>query len=70
MNTELQELVEKLREAKKERGRLSQIAADSGISYRTIYGLLIAEDPVASARTSDKLAAYFKKADRKARAHA
>lgn len=65
MKEDLQKMVDKLHEAKQQRGRLSQIAADSGVSYRTIYGLMHTESPVASARTFDKLAAYFKKVERR-----
>lgn len=66
MNQDLQGIVNRLAEAKEQRGRLTQIAAGSGVSYRTIYSLLHAAAPVASAATVDKLLAYFKKADKRA----
>lgn len=65
MNTELQDIIRRLNEAKERRGRLAVIAAESRISTRTIYGLMHDETPKATARTIDKLADYFKKADKK-----
>lgn len=70
MNQELQGIVKRLREAKEQRGRLKQIATGSGVSYRTIYSIMNIEPPIASAATMDKLAAYFQKADRKAKKEA
>lgn len=64
MNEQLQYIQERLAEAKKQRGRLTQIAGDTGISYRTIYGAMQA-DASPSAPTLDTLTAYFKKLDRK-----
>lgn len=61
MNTELQDILNKLGEAKKTRGRLSMIAADSGLSYRTIYSVMHDNPPTVTARTLDKLTSYFKK---------
>lgn len=63
MNEELQGIINRLNEAKQERGRLTRIAADSGISYRTIYAVMIGTKP--SLGTVEKLAAYFKKIDKK-----
>lgn len=66
MSQELQCIINRLSEAKTQRGRLTQIANGSGVSYRTIYSLMHAASPVASAATVDKLSAYFKKADKRA----
>lgn len=63
MTEELQEIIKRLTEAKAERGRLTRIASDSGISYRTIYAILIGATP--SLGTVEKLTAYFKKLDKK-----
>lgn len=65
MNQQLNEIVSRLRDAKQHRGRLTQIAAESGVSYRTIYTIMLGCVP--SVTTSDKLAAYFTKLDRKAK---
>lgn len=65
MNEQLQSVLDRLVKAKEERGRLSKIAAASGISYRTIYGMMQGGQ-TPSASTVDKLAAYFKREDKKA----
>lgn len=65
MDEELQGIVKRLGEAKNQRGRLTRIATDSGVSYRTIYAVMIGSKP--SLGTVEKLSAYFKKADRKAK---
>lgn len=65
MNNPLQRVLDRLAEEKKQRGRLSRIAADTGISYRTIYGMMHAKQNP-NAGTIDKLLAYFKKEDRRA----
>ena len=65
MTQDLQGIIRRLTQAKTQRGRLTQIAIGSGVSYRTIYSLMHDADPVASAATMDKLSAYFKKIDKK-----
>lgn len=61
----LQTVLGHLAEARKERGRLTQVAAKTGISYRTIYGMMHAKQSP-NATTIDKLLAYFRREDRKA----
>lgn len=69
MTDELQDIIKKLAAAKEgRRGGLSEVAAQSGISSRTIYGLLHDKEPKATVRTVNKLAAYFRKVQRKANA--
>lgn len=63
MNEELQKIVKRLNEAKQTRGLLTRIATDSGISYRTIYAVMVGAKP--SLGTVEKLSAYFKKQDKK-----
>lgn len=65
MNKQLQYIQSRLAEAKDQRGRLTKVAAETGISYRTIYGAM-QQDASPSASTLDKLTDYFKKLDRKA----
>lgn len=64
MSEQLKEIQRRLAEAKGQRGRLTEIAKETDISYRTIYGAM-QEDARPSAPTLDKLTAYFKKYDRK-----
>lgn len=66
MNDQLLDIRKRLAEAAQHRGRLTRIAADCGLSYGTIYGVMHKEDKTPSASTVDKLAAYFKKAQRRA----
>lgn len=67
MNEQLKEIQRRLVEAKTQRGRLKQIAEETGISSRTVYGTMQA-NASPSASTLDALTAYFKKIDRKAKA--
>ena len=62
MNEQLQELLKRLNEAKEQRGRLAMIAAESLVSSRTIYAFMHGKP--ASAKTVDKLTAFFAKLDR------
>ena len=64
--SDLQTVRTKLREAGKKRGELALIAAESGVSPRTIYNLTHS-DKGANLATLDKLLAYFKKAERRAK---
>lgn len=64
MSEQLQELQRRLFAAKEQRGRLTEIAAGAGITYRTLYAVM-QPDCKPSAATVDKLSAYFKKADKK-----
>lgn len=66
MSEQLENVLGRLRRAKLERGRLTRIATDTGISYRTIYGMMRAKQTPTST-TLDKLTAYFKKEDRRAK---
>lgn len=67
MSEELIKLRARLEEASKQRGTLAQIALATSVTSRTIYSVMRAQhEPNAS--TISKLAAYFKKADRKAAA--
>jgi DNA-binding phage protein len=63
MDDELQKIIKRLNEAKEQRGRLTRIASDSGISYRTIYAVMTGAKP--SLGTVEKLTAHFKKVDKK-----
>lgn len=67
MTYDLQGILNRLNEAKEQRGRLTQIAQASGVSYRTIYGLMHPKEgaPKISAATYDKLAAHFDSVDKK-----
>lgn len=62
---ERETVLDRLTQAKAERGRLTQIAAATGISYRTIYGMMHAKQRP-TATTIARLLNYFKKIDRKA----
>lgn len=64
MNDQLLDIRKRLNDASTERGRLTRIAAESGISYGTLYSVMHKEDKQPSAATVDKLAAYFKRAAR------
>lgn len=65
MSEQLKEILARLKDAKEQRGRLTEIAAGAGITYRTLYAVM-QPDCKPSAGTIDKLAAYFKKLDRRA----
>lgn len=65
MNEQLRVIQQRLAEAKKQRGRLTEIAAGASITYRTVYSVM-KSDASPSAQTLDKLTAYFKKLDRRA----
>lgn len=62
---ERETVLDRLAKAKGERGRLTQIAAATGISYRTIYGMMHAKQRP-TATTIGRLLAYFRREDRKA----
>lgn len=66
MSERLQDVRKRLDEAGKERGRLALVATGSGVPYRTIYNIM-RDKSTPNATTVDKLAAYFKKEERKAR---
>lgn len=65
MNEQLLEVRKRLNEAKQERGRLTKIASDCDLSYRTVYGVMCKEDKTPTVKTIDKLHGYFKRQDRK-----
>lgn len=67
MNDQATQVVQRLQHERGTYGRIAQIAKDSGVTSRTLY-LLMAGKRAPSAPTLDKLSAYFKKADRKAKA--
>lgn len=67
MNDQLQQVRARLKKASHTHGELTAIAGGSGVSSRTIYNLMNKSDCNPNLATLDKLAAYFKKADRKAR---
>lgn len=58
------EVVRRLQHERGTFGRIAQIGRESGVTPRTLY-LLMSGKREPSAATSDKLAAYFKKADKK-----
>jgi DNA-binding phage protein len=66
MNEQLQQVLARLKKARLQRGQLARIAEDSGVTSRTIYNLMH-KDCRPNLATLDKLLAYFKKADRKAK---
>lgn len=64
MNDELQRVRNRLRQENMKRGALAVVASGSGVSSRTIYNVMHSPgDPHIA--TVDKLAAYFKKVDKK-----
>lgn len=66
MSDQLQAVLMRLTSAKEARGELTRIAHETGISYRTIYGMMNGEQTPTVA-TIGKLAAFFKREDRRAK---
>lgn len=66
MSDQLQSVLSRLASAKEARGELSRIAHETGISYRTIYGMMNGQQ-TPTATTVGKLAAFFKRDDRRAK---
>ena len=64
MNEQLQAVKARLKKASLQRGELSAIASQSGVTTRTIYNLMhdVGRPNLA---TLEKLAAHFKKTDKK-----